>query len=588
MSTTISLRWPAIIIARFRDALRTLRGRQPKYSSIARHFVSDHQLACLATANMAAGICTEADVNYGALTSEENGLLKACIAEARELSGPIVQIGTLLGETTSKVCLWKSAEQKVYAIDRAFANPWGLPPATYRALVKRTLKYLVRRGRVVHLSMKPSEFFKTHRHEPPSLVLIDYAQSEKEVGNIIRWAKKVGAGAIAGRGYSFATRDVMRAVDDAGGPDAVEGNFWRLQLNGVVKAAAGINAAVSRENCAANSPMVDGLVSIVIPAYNARDHIDATLDDITRQLYRNWELIVVEDGSLDPVETSLERFQTRHPDHRIVYKRRIENEGVSRTRNEAFRLCRGEYIAFLDADDGWTADHLQRKVRLMRQTCADVVYSSVDAFDSKTGQFIGNWGPTSDDLHYFPNSMFYRPYIQPSGVVMRQSVVAEVGEIDESLHFAEDYDYFFRVIRAGKRFFFDDKTTSRYRKGHASAATTDRLVLCCDGIANVTERFMSLNCSNDRHRRHIVAKHFLMAGSGHLAYRPSERNGCNPELGKRYLLQTLRLGRRKRGRPGYYLLAKFAVATRTTPVFRSIFRRRFLRCVSELGKAEHV
>src|SRR5262245_30687923 len=105
MSTAISLRWPAGIIARFRDALRTLRGRPPKHSPIARHFVSDHQLALLATANTAPGIRTEADVNYGALTSEENGLLKACIAEARELSGPIVQIGTLLGETTTKVCL---------------------------------------------------------------------------------------------------------------------------------------------------------------------------------------------------------------------------------------------------------------------------------------------------------------------------------------------------------------------------------------------------------------------------------------------------------------------------------------------------
>ena len=232
------------------------------------------------------------------------------------------------------------------------------------------------------------------------------------------------------------------------------------------------------------------LVSVLIPAYNAREFIDATLESISRQTHKSWELIVVEDGSIDGVAPVVERFQLRHPDHRVVYQHNRKNCGVSSARNDAMSLCQGEFAAFLDADDVWTPDHLQRKVRLLREAEGDLAYSCVDAFDSKSGQTIGFWGPGEVDLQTFPESMFVRPYLQPSGVVVRRSLLIDVGPFDEELDYAEDYEYWFRAIAAGKRFCFDGKVTSRYRKNHESAATTDRLVLCFEGIAKVTCRHL--------------------------------------------------------------------------------------------------
>jgi GT2 family glycosyltransferase len=321
------------------------------------------------------------------------------------------------------------------------------------------------------------------------------------------------------------------------------------------------------------------LVSIVMPAYNAREFIDNALDDVSRQLHGNWELVVVEDGSAEDVEQIIHQFQARHTGNRVVYHRKPENDGVSSARNDAMSLCRGEFVAFLDADDRWSPDHLQRKVRLLRQSGCDLVYSRVEMFDSHSDQVMCTWGPTDEELRLFPESMFGRPYLQPSGVVVRASLLADVGKFDESLAYAEDYDYWFRAIHLGKRFYFDEKITSRYRKNHASAATTGRLVLCYDGVARVASRHLMLKGGDADSRRRTVARHFLAAGIGHLAFRPSHGNGCNPEAGRQLLHEACRLGVESRDGLKCYWLARFALATGTAEMFRGVFRRKYKRIV---------
>jgi glycosyltransferase involved in cell wall biosynthesis len=251
---------------------------------------------------------------------------------------------------------------------------------------------------------------------------------------------------------------------------------------------------------------------------------------------------------------------------------------VSSARNDAMGMCEGEFVAFLDADDRWLADHLQRKVRVLRDSGADLSYSRVEMYDSETGDAMCEWGPTNYELEHFPDSLFGRPYLQPSGVLVRRSLIEDVGHFDSKLAYAEDYDYWFRAVEAGKRFEFDEKVTSRYRKNHASAATTDRLVLCYQGVAEVGGRHVAKIEGDSNARRAIVARHFYAAAAGHMGFIPTERNRCRPEAAPALFEQAWKLGgHAKKNYRGYLWLARFAMKVRAPWLVRRYFEGKFRR-----------
>src|SRR5688572_1866005 len=90
------------------------------------------------------------------------------------------------------------------------------------------------------------------------------------------------------------------------------------------------------------------LVSVIIPAYNAGPFISETLESVLAQTYSNWEVIVVNDGSKDNTENILKQYSEKDPRISFISK---TNSGVSDTRNKGIDKAKGEFIAFLDADD---------------------------------------------------------------------------------------------------------------------------------------------------------------------------------------------------------------------------------------------
>src|SRR3954466_16005700 len=89
---------------------------------------------------------------------------------------------------------------------------------------------------------------------------------------------------------------------------------------------------------------MQGLISIVIPTYRGERFIGDALASISSQTDRNWEVIVIEDGSRGATERIVSDFAARHPWHRVHYGRNEQNRGPSHTRNTAFRHVRGEYV----------------------------------------------------------------------------------------------------------------------------------------------------------------------------------------------------------------------------------------------------
>ncbi len=110
---------------------------------------------------------------------------------------------------------------------------------------------------------------------------------------------------------------------------------------------------------------MEPLVSIVTPAYNVEKYIEETINSVLNQTYKNWEMIVVDDCSNDNTLKLIQNFSKE--DSRIKSYKNTINSGVSFTRNKAIDIAQGKYIAFLDADDLWDKEKLEKQIEFMEK-----------------------------------------------------------------------------------------------------------------------------------------------------------------------------------------------------------------------------
>ncbi len=110
--------------------------------------------------------------------------------------------------------------------------------------------------------------------------------------------------------------------------------------------------------------MVDGLVSIIMPSWNTAKFIGDSIRCILNQTYTDWELLIVDDCSTDDTDNVVEPFLG---DARIRYIKNEKNSGAALTRNRAMREAKGEWIAFLDSDDLWMPEKLEKQIGFMQE-----------------------------------------------------------------------------------------------------------------------------------------------------------------------------------------------------------------------------
>jgi len=120
-------------------------------------------------------------------------------------------------------------------------------------------------------------------------------------------------------------------------------------------------------------------VSIITPSYNSLEYITMTIDSVLAQIYTNWEMIIVDDVSTDGSDKIIEQYIKR--DKRVKLIRLKENLGPALARNRAIREATGRYIAFLDADDLWFPEKLEKQLNFMKKHKLSLVYSSYETID---------------------------------------------------------------------------------------------------------------------------------------------------------------------------------------------------------------
>lgn len=184
-------------------------------------------------------------------------------------------------------------------------------------------------------------------------------------------------------------------------------------------------------------------VSVIIPAYNSLRFIQSTLESAVGQSFSDFEVILVDDGSTDGSSEVIQSLADVYPQVQYHYQ---SNAGVAAARNHGFRLAKGDYIAFLDADDIWLPDNLAKKVAYLQQhPQVGLVHSDAAVINGEgvaTGLVkAGKDGQLLNDLLLWNGTCIPAP----SSILVRREVIEKVGGFDESLSTAADQEFFFRV-----------------------------------------------------------------------------------------------------------------------------------------------
>lgn len=181
------------------------------------------------------------------------------------------------------------------------------------------------------------------------------------------------------------------------------------------------------------------LFSVVIPLYNKADTIERTLRSVAGQVFRDFEVVVVDDGSKDDGAAIVERFEGL-PSLRVICQK---NAGVSAARNKGVEEAGGGYIALLDADDEWLPYHLSDAAGVIKSNSDAVIVGCGYKWYGPKGVYsTASWCSGRKDM--FASYAYYQP-THTSSIIIRRDAFLDVGGFDSRFSFYEDVQLFFRV-----------------------------------------------------------------------------------------------------------------------------------------------
>jgi glycosyltransferase involved in cell wall biosynthesis len=204
-------------------------------------------------------------------------------------------------------------------------------------------------------------------------------------------------------------------------------------------------------------------VSVIIPTYNYARFIGQAIQSVLVQSYQDFEVIVVDDGSSDNTAEVVGGFGSQ-----VRYLRQ-ENRGANATRNAGIKAARGEFIAFLDADDLWMPEKLALQIRLSEaRSEAGLIYGGMLLFDSTSGAVIGYHPLSRCHEGWVMRQLYMYQFVPSPTPLIRREVFERVGAFDEGVTGPDDWDMWLRIA-ARFQFALVAEPVALYRV-HASVA----------------------------------------------------------------------------------------------------------------------
>jgi len=207
-------------------------------------------------------------------------------------------------------------------------------------------------------------------------------------------------------------------------------------------------------------------VSVIIHTYNNEKFIAETVESVLNQTYKDYEIIVVDDGSEDGTRDALIPYMQKIRYH---YK---ENGGIASAKNAGISLSETEFVAFLDHDDLWVPDKLQLQMEHFNENPQiGLVYAKYTSF--RDGKELRT-KPEKGYSGWIFKELLAKSFIQTSTVVVKRECLDAVGPYDETFSLGDEYDMFLRIARKFQCGFVD-KGLTRYRVHDTNASNNDFL-----------------------------------------------------------------------------------------------------------------
>lgn len=206
------------------------------------------------------------------------------------------------------------------------------------------------------------------------------------------------------------------------------------------------------------------LVSIIMPCFNMASYISDSIKSVIAQTYPHWELLIVDDASTDDTVNIIESYAQF--DARIRFAVKKQNSGIADTRNQCIQMACGQFLAFLDADDIWHPEKLEKQLKFMIEKNVGFSYSTYDWIDEE-GKTLNKFINTIGNLDY--ETYLQNTIIGCSTVMVNKTITGEV--VVPKFRTSEDTATWLDILRKGHLAYAIDEPLVSYRIRRKSASS---------------------------------------------------------------------------------------------------------------------
>lgn len=209
------------------------------------------------------------------------------------------------------------------------------------------------------------------------------------------------------------------------------------------------------------------LISIIVPVYNAEKFIRETMDCVRAQTYPQWELVLVEDRSRDGSADAIKKYIEEKSDTRVRLIRQPSNRGAAQARNRGVQEAEGRYIAYLDADDLWPPEKLEKELTFMKEKEAAFVFTGYEFADEN--------GVGTGKIVRVPETLNYRQALSNT-TIFTTTVMFDTDKISKELLEmpdikSEDTALWWKVLRQGYTAYGLNENLAKYRRAGKSLSS---------------------------------------------------------------------------------------------------------------------